>query len=83
MVSSVPGKTETESQFKGPIMNPNINHNKIIYIQTVLPEEIVKELKKRSKQSSIKEAISEVVYQYLECEKNKEEALKKEEHPEK
>lgn len=37
----------------------------ITHVQTVLPSNIVKELKKRTKKTSIKAAISKAVYYYL------------------
>ncbi len=43
---------------------------KIVLAQTVLPQDIVEELKNKAKQSSIKEAISVAVYHYLECKKD-------------
>ena len=40
---------------------------KIVHIQSVLPQEDVTALKKKSGESSIKEAISKAVYHYLKC----------------
>ena len=40
---------------------------KIVHVQSVLPEEDVVALKEKTKESSIKEAISSAVYHYLEC----------------
>ena len=40
---------------------------KIVHIQSVLPQEDVIALKKRSGETSIKEAISKAVYHYLKC----------------
>ena len=48
---------------------------KIVHIQSVLPQEDVIALKKKSGESSIKEAISKAIYHYLKCDlvhKNKE-----------
>jgi hypothetical protein len=46
-----------------------MNPKKIIYVQSVMPEEIVKELKIKTKQSSVLEAVSIAVYHYLKCQK--------------
>jgi len=40
---------------------------KIVHVQSVLPDEIVVSLKKKSGESSVKEAISKAVYHYLNC----------------
>ncbi len=40
---------------------------KFVHVQSVLPEEDVIALKKKSGESSIKEAISKAVYHYLKC----------------
>lgn len=42
---------------------------KFVHVQSVLPQEDVIALKKKSGESSIKEAISRAVYHYLKCEK--------------
>jgi len=40
---------------------------KIVLVQSVLPKEDVIALKAKSRESSIKEAISKAVYHYLKC----------------
>jgi hypothetical protein len=40
---------------------------KIVHVQSVLPDEIVVSLMKKSGESSVKEAISKAVYHYLNC----------------
>ena len=40
---------------------------KFVHVQSELPQEIVIELKQKSGESSIKEAISKAVYHYLKC----------------
>ncbi len=40
---------------------------KIVHVQSVLPQEDVLALKKKSGESSIKEAISKAIYHYLKC----------------
>jgi len=40
---------------------------KIVHIQSVLPQEDVIALKQKSRETSIKEAISKAVYHYLKC----------------
>jgi len=40
---------------------------KIVNVQSLLPDEIVISLKKKSEESSVKEAISKAVYHYLNC----------------
>ncbi len=40
---------------------------KIVHVQSVLPIEDVIALKKKSGETSIKEAISKAVYHYLKC----------------
>jgi hypothetical protein len=40
---------------------------KMMYVQSVLPERTVVELKIRTGESSTKEAISKAVYHYLKC----------------
>ncbi|HEY9246834.1 MAG TPA: DUF5371 family protein [Candidatus Methanoperedens sp.] len=47
---------------------------KFVHVQSVLPQEDVIALKKKSGKSSIKEAVAEAVYHYLKCD----EALKEE-----
>ena len=42
---------------------------KIMNVQSVLPEEVVFKLKKKTGQASTKDAISKAVYHYLECKK--------------
>ncbi len=41
---------------------------KFVHVQSVLPQEDVIALKKKSGKTSIKEAISKAVYHYLKCE---------------
>lgn len=43
--------------------------SRFIYVQTVLPEEDVVALKKKTGASSIKDAISIAVYHYLKCDR--------------
>ena len=45
---------------------------KIVHVQSVLPQEDVIALKEKTRESSVKEAISKAVYHYLKCEKKKE-----------
>ncbi len=40
---------------------------KFVHVQSVLPQEDVIALKKKSGETSIKEAISKAVYHYLKC----------------
>ncbi|VVB97225.1 Uncharacterised protein [uncultured archaeon] len=40
---------------------------RFVHVQSVLPEEDVIALKKKTRESSIKEAISKAVYHYLKC----------------
>ncbi len=40
---------------------------KFVHVQSVLPNEDVNALKKKSGESSIKEAIAKAVYHYLKC----------------
>ncbi len=40
---------------------------KYVHVQSVLPEKDVIALKEKSRESSIKEAISKAVYHYLKC----------------
>ena len=42
---------------------------KIVHVQSVLPQEDVIALKEKTHESSIKEAISKAVYHYLKCDK--------------
>ncbi len=42
---------------------------KYVHVQSVLPQEIVIELKMKTGESSVKEAISKAVYSYLEKDK--------------
>ncbi|HEY9246908.1 MAG TPA: DUF5371 family protein [Candidatus Methanoperedens sp.] len=42
---------------------------KAIFVQSVLPQEDVIALKKKSRESSIKEAVAKAVYNYLKCNK--------------
>ncbi len=42
---------------------------KIVHVQSVLPQEDVIALKTKTKESSIKDALSKAVYHYLKCEK--------------
>ncbi len=42
---------------------------KLIYVQSLLPQDIIIALKKKSGESSIKEAISKAVYHCLKCER--------------
>jgi hypothetical protein len=42
---------------------------KIVHVQSVLPEEDAKALKIKTRESSIKEAVSKAVYHYLNCQK--------------
>lgn len=42
---------------------------KIVHVQSVLPQEDVIALKTKTKESSVKDAISKAVYHYLKCEK--------------
>jgi len=41
---------------------------KFVHVQSVLPQEDVIALKVKSREPSVKEAISKAVYHYLECE---------------
>lgn len=41
---------------------------KIVHVQSVLPQEDVVALKVKTKESSIKDALSKAVYHYLKCE---------------
>jgi hypothetical protein len=41
---------------------------KYVHVQSVLPQEDVIALKVKSRESSVKEAISKAVYHYLKCE---------------
>ncbi len=43
---------------------------KIVHVQSVLPHEDVIALKVKSKESSIKDALSKAVYHYLKCEQD-------------
>jgi hypothetical protein len=43
---------------------------KIVYIQSVLPQEDVIALKEKAHESPIKEAISKAVYRYLKCDRD-------------
>ncbi|HEY9246956.1 MAG TPA: DUF5371 family protein [Candidatus Methanoperedens sp.] len=47
---------------------------KFVFVQSVLPQEDVIALKKKSGKSSIKEAVARVVYHYLKCDTVFEEA---------
>lgn len=40
---------------------------RFVHVQSVLPQEDVIALKKKSGEASVKEAISKAVYHYLEC----------------
>ncbi len=42
---------------------------KYVHVQSILPQEDVIALKKKTGESSIKEAISKAVYHYLKCDK--------------
>ena len=42
---------------------------KFVHVQSVLPQEDVIALKVKSRESSVKEAISKAVYHYLKCAK--------------
>ncbi|HEY9207328.1 MAG TPA: DUF5371 family protein [Candidatus Methanoperedens sp.] len=42
---------------------------KLVHVQSVLPTEDVIALKKKTLESSIKEAISKAVYHYLRCDR--------------
>ena len=46
-------------------MLPQDSNMKFVHVQSVLPHEDVIALKKRSGESSVKEAISKAVYYYL------------------
>jgi len=50
---------------------------KIVHAQTVLPEEILKELKKKTGESSTKDALAKAVEHYLRCPYTHEEPLEK------
>ena len=62
---------------------------KIVHAQTVLPEDVLKELKKKTGQSTTKDALAVAVEHYLECpythedtfEKRIEEIIKKRKKP--
>ncbi len=41
--------------------------DEIVHVQSVLPSKIVSELKHRTHQNSVKQAISKAVYHYLIC----------------
>ncbi len=41
---------------------------RIVHVQSVLPDQVVRALKLKAKESSIKDAISKAVYHYIECE---------------
>jgi hypothetical protein len=45
------------------------NNMKFVHVQSVLPQEDVIALKVKSRESSVKEAISKAVYHYLKCAK--------------
>jgi hypothetical protein len=42
---------------------------KYVHVQSVLPQEDVIALKVKSRESSVKEAISKAVYHYLKCDR--------------
>ncbi len=42
---------------------------KFAFVQSVLPQEDVIALKQKSRESSVKEAITRAVYHYLKCDK--------------
>lgn len=44
-----------------------MNEMKIVHVQSVLPQEDVIALKEKTRESSVKEAISKAVYHYLKC----------------
>jgi hypothetical protein len=51
---------------------------KYVHVQSVLPQEDVIALKEKSRESSVKEAISKAVYYYLKCDRvNKNEDINK------
>jgi hypothetical protein len=51
---------------------------KYVHVQSVLPQEDVIALKVKSRESSVKEAISKAVYHYLKCDRvNENEDIKR------
>ncbi len=50
---------------------------KIVHAQTVLPEEVLKELKKKTGESATKDALAKAVEHYLKCPYTHEEPLEK------
>ncbi len=42
---------------------------KYVFVQSVLPQEDVAALKKKTGESSIKDAVAEAVYHYLKCDR--------------
>ena len=49
---------------------------KIVHVQSVLPYEITMVLKKKTGESSVKEAISKAIYHYLKCQDSDEDKRK-------
>ncbi|NHW23319.1 MAG: DUF5371 domain-containing protein [Archaeoglobales archaeon] len=50
---------------------------KIVHAQTVLPEEVLEELKKKTGETATKDAIAKAVEHYLECPYTHEEPFEK------
>ncbi len=50
---------------------------KIVHAQTVLPEDVLEELKKKTGESATKDAIAKAVEHYLKCPYTHEEPLEK------
>lgn len=57
----------------------SLMHLKIVHVQSVLPEEDIIALKEKTGESTIKDAIAQAVYHYLECKVTRQPQAKKEE----
>ncbi len=51
------------------MINGGIKRMKLVHVQSVLPQEDVIALKKKTGESSIKDAIAKAVYHYLKCDR--------------
>lgn len=41
--------------------------SKLVYVQSILPKDVIQSLKKKAGESNIHQALSKAIYHYLDC----------------